>query len=95
MKNLIKQFIKTHEQKSKLDLISELLTIGTVEENIELFNKVKANFHYAMELERKRKENEINLINRIRPVREVDPNFNKKYEELETVFEIITPSTQQ
>lgn len=91
MKNLIKQFIKTHEQKSKLDLISELLVSGSVEENIELFNKVKANFFHAMEREKDRKEAEINLINRIRPVREVDPLFGKPLSEIETNFEIITP----
>lgn len=89
MKNLIKQFIKTHEQKSKLDLISELLISGTVEENIQLFNLVKARFHYEMDLERNRKEAEINLINRIRPVREVDPNFNKPLSEIETDYSII------
>lgn len=76
MKNIIKQFIKTHEQKSKLDLISELLISGTVEENIELFNKVKANFLHAMEIEKDRKEAEINLINRIRPIKQTDPAFD-------------------
>lgn len=87
MKNLIKQFIKTHEQKSKLDLISELLVSGSVEENIELFNKVKANFFHAMEKEKDRKEMEINLINRIRPIRQADPAFDLPLNS----FEIITP----
>lgn len=89
MKKLILNFIKTHEQKSKLDLISELLTIGTVEENIELYKKVKARFHYEMDLERNRKELEINLINRIRPVRETNPDFEKPLSEIETNYEII------
>jgi len=91
MKNLIKNFVKTHEQKSKLDLISELLVSGTVAENIDLFNKVKANFHLAMDLERQRKEKEIGLINRIRPVFESDPNYLKPLSEIETNFEIVEP----
>lgn len=90
MKKIFLQFIKTHEQKSKLDLISELLISGTVEENIELFNKVKSRFHYEMDLERNRKEIAINLINRIRPIKETDPNFDKPLNEIETNFEIIS-----
>lgn len=86
MKNLIKQFIKTHEQKSKLDLISELLVSGSVEENIDLFKKVKANFIHAMEREKDKKEAEINLINRIRPIRQSDPAFDLPLNS----FEIIT-----
>lgn len=89
MKKLILQFIKTHEQKSKLDLISELLISGTVEENIELFNKVKSRFYYEMDLERNRKEIEINLINRIRPIKETYPNFDKPLSEIETNYEIV------
>ena len=91
MKNLIKNFVKTHEQKSKLDLISELLVSGSVQDNIDLFNKVKANFHLAMDLERQRKENEISLINRIRPVFESDPNFDKPLSEIETNYSIVEP----
>lgn len=90
MKNLLKQFIKTHEQKSKLDLISELLISGSVEDNIDLYNKVKSRFHYEMDLERNRKEVEINLINRIRPIFESDPNFDKPLSEIEINFEIVT-----
>jgi len=91
MKNLIKNFVKTHEQKSKLDLISELLVSGSVQENIDLFNKVKANFHLAMDVERQRKEKEINLINRIRPVFESDPNFDKPLSSINVEFEIVKP----
>lgn len=87
---ILKRFITEREQKSKLDLISELLISGSVEENIELFNKVKANFLHAMEREKDKKEAEINLINRIRPIREVDPLFGKSLSEIETNFEIIT-----
>ena len=90
MKKLLLSFIKSHEQKNKLDLISELLISGTVEENIELFNKVKAGFMYNMEKEQKNKEKEIKLINSIKPIkREYDPIFDKKLSELEVEFEII------
>jgi len=91
MKNLIKNFVKTHEQKSKLDLISELLVSGSVQENIDLFNKVKANFHLAMDLECQRKEKEIGLINRIRPVFESNPNFDKPLSSINVDFEIVKP----
>jgi len=91
MKNLIKNFVKTHEQKSKLDLISELLVSGSVQENIDLFNKVKANFHLAMDLERQRKEKEIGLINRIRPVFERDPNFDKPLSSINVDYELVEP----
>lgn len=84
---ILKRFITEREQKSKLDLISELLISGSVEENIELFNKVKANFLHAMEREKNRKEAEINLINRIRPIRQADPAFDLPLKN----FEIITP----
>lgn len=92
MKKILLNFIKTHEQKSKLDLISELLVSGTVEENIDLYNKVKSRFHYEMDLELSRKENEINLINRIRPIRESDPAFDKPLSEIETDYTIIKPN---
>lgn len=90
MKKILLQFIKTHEQKSKLDLISELLISGSVEENIELFNKVKSRFHYEMDLEKNRKEIEINLINKIRPVKEYNYDFDKPLSDIETYFEIVT-----
>jgi hypothetical protein len=91
MKKLILGFIKRHEQKSKLDLISELLISGSVEDNIDLFNKVKSKFHYEMDLEKNRKQKEIHLINRIRPFKEIDSNFDKKIYDLETNFEIVNP----
>jgi hypothetical protein len=90
MKKLLLNFIKTHEQKSKLDLISELLISGTVEENIDLFNKAESRFHYEMDLERNRKEKEIQLINRIRPIKKYDAAFDKPLSEIETEFEIIS-----
>lgn len=95
MKKLILQFIKNHEQKNKLDLISELLISGTVEENIELFKKAEARFHYEMEQERKRKEVEINLINRMRPVKPYNTDFDKKLpEEIETNYTIVNANSK-
>ena len=90
MKKLLLNFIKTHEQKSKLDLISELLVSGTVEENIELFNKATARFHYSMDLERNKKQVEINLINKIRPIKTYNTDFDKAYETVVNKYEIIT-----
>jgi len=82
MKKLLLNFIKTHEQKSKLDLISELLVSGTVEENIDLFSKASARFHYEMDLYRNKKEVEIKLINRIKPIKEANPDFLKPLSEI-------------
>ena len=91
MKKLILKLIKNHEQKNKLDLISELLVSGTVEENIELFTKAKANFHLAMDLYKNQEEKRINLINRIRPIKEYDTHFDTKLtKDIETNFEILS-----
>ena len=90
MKKLILSFIKSHEQKNKLDLISELLISGTVEENIELFNKAKAIFMYNMDKEEMNKQKEIKLINSIKEKkREYNPIFDKKLSKLEVEFEIV------
>ena len=89
---LIKNWIKVQEQKSKLDLISELLVSGTVEENIELFNKVKSQFHLELDLYKHKKENEINLINRIRPIKQYDSSYDKTLNEIETDFELVNAS---
>ena len=90
MKKLILSFIKSHEQKSKLDLISELLISGSVQDNIELFNKVKTNFMYNMEVEQKNKENEIKLINSIKPIkREYNPDFDEPLSNINVDYEII------
>jgi hypothetical protein len=96
MKKLILSFIKRHEQKSKLDLISELLISGSVEDNIELFNKVKSKFHYEMDLEKNRKEKEIQLINRIRPIRQSDPAFDKPLpKDCKVEFEVVNGEIKQ
>jgi hypothetical protein len=89
MKKLILSFIKRHEQKNKLDLISELLISGTVAENVELFNKAVSRFHYEMDLEKNRKEAEIKLINRTRPLKTHNTDFDKPISDIETNFEIV------
>lgn len=91
MKKIILNLIKTHEQKTKLDLISELLVSGSVEENIELFKKVKARFHYEMDLELNKKEIEISLIKRIKMVKVYNHDFDKPLSEIETNYEIVKP----
>lgn len=90
MKKLILSFIKSHEQKNKLDLISELLISGTVEENIELFNKAKAIFMYNMDKEEMNKQKEIKLINSIKEKkREYNPAFYRPLSDLNVDFEIV------
>ena len=90
MKKLLLSFIKRHEQKNKLDLISELLISGTVEENIELFNKTKAIFMYNMRKEEMNKQKEIKLINSIKEnKREYDPVFDKPLSDLNVDFELV------
>jgi len=44
-----------------------------------------------MDLERQRKEKEIGLINRIRPVFESDPNYEKPLSSINVEFEIVEP----
>jgi len=63
---ILKNWFKLQEQKSKLDLISELLICGTVEENATLFEKVKVNFHYQMELKKQELENDYKIISNIK-----------------------------
>jgi Cdc6-like AAA superfamily ATPase len=90
MKKLILQFIKNHEQKSKLDLISELLILGNVEENIDLFNKVKSQFHLELDLYKHQEEKRISLINRIRPLKQYNTDFDKPLpENCDVKFEIV------
>jgi len=89
---LIQKWLKIQEQKSKLQLISELLVSGTVEENVKLFNDVKANFRYKMEVHKLELENDIKIINKIRVAKkEYDPNFDKQICEIEINYEIVKP----
>ena len=90
VKKIIKGIFNTIEQKSKLDLITELLTVNnSTEQALELFKKVNANFVYEMELRRKQNEKENNLrfrLNRIKP--SYDDSFDKKLEDLEINYEL-------
>ena len=89
---IIQKWLKTQEQKSKLQLISELLVSGTVEDNVKLFNDVKANFRYKMEVHKLELENDIKIINKIRVTKkEYDPNLDKKLAELEFSYELVKP----
>ena len=64
MKKIIKNLFKSIEQKSKLDLITELLVVeNTTEECMELFNKVKANFIFEMNKREKQAASDCRLIN--------------------------------
>jgi hypothetical protein len=91
---VLKNLFRTIEQKSKLDLITELLVIenSTVEALI-LFDKVKANFLFEMAKREKQAAYECRLINSLeRKVnKEHDPNFDKPLSELNVNYEIIKP----
>ena len=90
---IIKQLFKTIEQKSKLDLITELLIVGnSTQEAFSLFEKAKANFILEMDKRKLQMEKDISLIRSITPAREYDPNFDKPLSEIETVFEIVNPN---
>jgi len=90
VKKIISAIFNSIEQKSKLDLITELLTVGnSTEQALGLYKKVNANFIYEMELRRKQNEKENSLIftlNKNRPI--YDENFDKKLAELEINYEL-------
>lgn len=90
---IIKTLFKTIEQKSKLDLITELLIVGnSTEEVLSLFNKAKANVVFEMNKRESQMKKDISLIRSITPAREYDANFDKPLSEIETNFEIVTPN---
>jgi len=90
---IIKTLFKTIEQKSKLDLITELLIVGnSTEEAFRLFEKAKANFAHEMNQRKSQMEKDISLIRSITPVREHDQNFDKPLSDIETDFEIVNPN---
>lgn len=87
---IIKTLFKTIEQKSKLDLITELLIVGnSTEEVLSLFNKAEANVIFEMNKRESQMKKDISLIRSIAPAREYDPNFDKPLSEIETNFEIV------
>jgi hypothetical protein len=82
---IIKNLFRTIEQKSKLDLITELLTVqNSTMEALDLFEKVKANFLFEMAKREKQAAYECRLINSFekQSTREYDPNFDKKISEI-------------
>ena len=91
MKKIILGLFKTIEQKNKLQLINEVLTMDcTITESIDLFEKVKANFLYKMEIERQRMNQETRLIYGLNKIKKVyNPDFDKPLSEIETNFEIV------
>jgi len=86
MKKLITNLFRTIEQKSKLDLITELLIHGnSTPEAIALFDKVKANFIYEMKQREKQAAYECRLINSI-DSKETNP------EQIEVTYQLVTPN---
>ena len=63
---IIKTLFKTIEQKSKLDLITELLIVGnSTEDAFKLFEKAKANFIFEMNQRKMQMEKDMTLIRSI------------------------------
>jgi hypothetical protein len=94
MKKIIRNLFRTIEQKSKLDLITELLIHGnSTLEAIVLFDKVKANFLYEMAKREKQAAYECRLINSLdrKEKKDYDPNFDKPLSELNVNYEIVKP----
>lgn len=91
MSNLITSFFKKIEKKNKIDLVTELLINDlSIEESIEIFLKVKSNFHYEMQRKQDQIKRESSLIDSIRPIKKTDPNFDKPLNQIEVNYEQIT-----
>jgi len=89
---IIKTLFKTIEQKSKLDLITELLIVGnSTEEAFKLFEKAKANFVHEMNQRKSQMEKDISLIKSITPARDYS-HCDKPLSDIETNFEIVNPN---
>lgn len=87
---IIKTLFKTIEQKSKLDLITELLIVGnSTEDAFKLFEKAKANFIFEMDKRKMQMEKDMLLIRGISKERVYDVNFDKPLSEIETIYEIV------
>ena len=94
MKKIIKNLFRTIEQKSKLDLITELLIHeNSTIEALLLFEKVKANFLFDMKKRERQASYECSLINglEIKHKKVYDPNFDKKLADIEVNYEIVKP----
>jgi hypothetical protein len=65
MKKIITNLFKTVEQKNKVQLITELLTLDcTIKESVEMFDIVKANYYHALAERQKQNEFDNQLINK-------------------------------
>jgi len=92
---LLKQLFKSIEQKSKLDLITELLIVGnSTEEALQLFEKAKANLLLELKNRQEQYSKECHLINQFnsKERKPYDANFDKPLSDLEVEFEIVTPN---
>lgn len=79
---LLKKLFRTIEQKSKLDLITELLIMqNSTPEALDLFEKVKANFLFEMAKREKQSAYDCRLINSFTR-KQSDPNFDKPINEI-------------
>ncbi len=86
MKKIITNLFRTIEQKSKLDLITELLIHGnSTPEAISLFEKAKSNFIYEMKKREKQAKYDCKLINSI-DSKETNPN------EIEVNYQLVNPN---
>lgn len=70
---ILQKIFKKIEQKSKLDLITELLTVQTsTPDAMELFEKVKINFYNEMRTRQKRAAYDCRLIAQIeKPINQI------------------------
>lgn len=91
MRKIITSLLKKVEQKNKRQFINELLiTNMTIPESIDLFEKIKADFLFNMNKEEQRLNTEKSMIQRLRPSKGYDPNFDKPLSEIETNYEIVS-----
>ena len=86
---IIKTLFKTIEQKSKLDLITELLIVGnSTEDAFKLFEKAKANFIFEMNQRKTQMEKDMTLIRSISTERDYS-HCDKPLSEIEVDYSIV------
>jgi len=86
---IIKTLFKTIEQKSKLDLITELLIVGnSTEDAFKLFEKAKANFIFEMNQRKMQMEKDMLLIRSIAPAQDYS-HCNKPLSEIEVDYSTV------
>lgn len=86
---IIKTLFKTIEQKSKLDLITELLIVGnSTEDAFKLFEKAKANFIFEMNQRKMQMEKDMALIRGISQQRDYS-HCDKPLSEIEVDYSIV------